>query len=344
MQYRHRIGSIKRIADYLLARGVAPADLLQRLGLPSTLLLHEDMWVNRRDSLQLAHDIARVLSDPLAGLHISELIQFSDYGYWGDGIMTAGTVKESIAFACRQIERIETGTRITPLWGSGNVRLRVSFEGTPEADPRQHLEAALLTMRQLLDLAAEPVPARARLPRTCVPRTGMERLLGPDLEFGGEFAELELDSDVLALPLRPPTDTEKRRFRTEQTTSSVNDTARGVLRVLKVLLSEDEPPTARAVSNQLGMNLRTMQRHLTAWGVSFEEILDQLRYGAALSHLRGGELRITDIAVQLGYSDSAHFTRAFRRWTGASPKQAQRKLLKQRDDPSKPLHWGMALS
>ncbi|MGK7754318.1 MULTISPECIES: helix-turn-helix domain-containing protein [unclassified Roseovarius] len=29
--------------------------------------------------------------------------------------------------------------------------------------------------------------------------------------------------------------------------------------------------------------------------------------------------RVTDIAQRLGYSDAAHFSRAFRRWTGTTP-------------------------
>ncbi len=341
--HRHRIGSIKRIGDYLLARGVAPADLLRRLELPTTLLLHEDLWVDRRDSLRLAEEISKSIGDPLAGLHISELIRFSDYGYWGEAIMAAETVGDAIAIAARQIGRIETGTRITLLREPRTARLRVSFDGHLEANPQQHLEADLLTLRQLLDLAAEPVPAMARLPRSSAPGTDIERLLGPDLAFSGEFAELEFDPDVLHLSLRPTRPAEPRRFRTRTGSSCINDTARAVLRMLRESLGEDGQPTARAVAGQLDMNLRTMQRHLTAWGVSFEEILDQLRYRTALKHLRRNQLRITDIAFQLGYSDAAHFTRAFRRWTGVPPKQAQRLLMDKRDDPSGPLHWEATL-
>lgn len=337
MQYRHRIGSIKRIGDYLLARGVAPADLLRRLQLPTTLLLHEDLWVDRHDSLRLAEDIATTLDDPLAGLHIAELIQFPDYGYWGDGILAAQRVEDAIAFAARHIGRIETGTRITLLRESGHARLRIDFIGPVEANPRQHLEADLLTLRQLLDLAAEPVPARARLPRSAVSHSELERLLGPDLDLSSESAELVFDSDALHLPLaaapRAP------RPGSQRSGPTVNETARGVLAVVRELLGEDARPTARTVAAQLGLNLRTMQRHLAAWGVSFEEILDQLRYRTALSHLRSGDLRITDIAFQLGYSDSAHFTRAFRRWAGMAPRQAQRVLAKIADNPATPLHW-----
>jgi len=44
----------------------------------------------------------------------------------------------------------------------------------------------------------------------------------------------------------------------------------------------------------------------------------------AVTMLRDSDLSITEIAIQLGYSDSAHFTRAFRRWTCVAPSKYRR--------------------
>ena len=70
------------------------------------------------------------------------------------------------------------------------------------------------------------------------------------------------------------------------------------------------------------MNLRTMQRHLGAWGVTFEQLLEDLRLHHALIGLQEERLSVTDVAFHLGYSDAAHFTRAFRRWTGTAPRES----------------------
>ncbi|MEN8801245.1 MAG: helix-turn-helix transcriptional regulator, partial [Thiogranum sp.] len=65
---------------------------------------------------------------------------------------------------------------------------------------------------------------------------------------------------------------------------------------------------------------RSLQRRLTESGTRYSEILEQARFDAASELLKGTELKVTDVAHQLGYSDSAHFSRAFKRIAGVSPR------------------------
>ncbi len=51
------------------------------------------------------------------------------------------------------------------------------------------------------------------------------------------------------------------------------------------------------------------------------EIVDQARFQAATRLLADAEIRITDIGMALGYADSAHFSRAFKRWAGVTPRE-----------------------
>ena len=62
----------------------------------------------------------------------------------------------------------------------------------------------------------------------------------------------------------------------------------------------------------------SLERRLDGWGVPYKALLDQVRQARAVELLRTGRHSMTDIALLLGYSENAHFTRAFRRWTGMS--------------------------
>ena len=81
-----------------------------------------------------------------------------------------------------------------------------------------------------------------------------------------------------------------------------------------------ERPCALAVASMLGITLRTMQRNLMAWGTTFEELLTEFLMLHAAYQLRVEQHSVTDVAFDLGYSDSGHFTRAFKRWTGNTPR------------------------
>jgi AraC-like DNA-binding protein len=59
--------------------------------------------------------------------------------------------------------------------------------------------------------------------------------------------------------------------------------------------------------------------HLRQSGLSFSNLIQQARFEIACSLLEDPDLRLADIAFDIGYSDPAHFTGAFRCWAGVTP-------------------------
>lgn len=78
-------------------------------------------------------------------------------------------------------------------------------------------------------------------------------------------------------------------------------------------------PTLAELAQILNVTPRTLDRHLKAEGFRFRGLSNEVRRENAIRLLRESDLSITRIALELGYSDAANFTRAFRRATGASP-------------------------
>jgi AraC-like DNA-binding protein len=75
------------------------------------------------------------------------------------------------------------------------------------------------------------------------------------------------------------------------------------------------------VARLLHMHSRTLNRRLKAEGTTFQKLLDEVRFDAACQLLDTARIPIAEIAVSLGYSDPAAFSRAFRRWSGVTPLQ-----------------------
>jgi AraC-like DNA-binding protein len=97
-----------------------------------------------------------------------------------------------------------------------------------------------------------------------------------------------------------------------------------VERHLEPLLSSGEIGIDR-VARELGYSRQTLYRRLKAEGVTFEQLLDALRRRLAIRFVRDEGLSVKDAAWRLGFSDPAAFSRAFKRWTGSSPRDMRRR-------------------
>lgn len=98
-------------------------------------------------------------------------------------------------------------------------------------------------------------------------------------------------------------------------------------RLRKALLKALQSGQANSafVAQQLNVSERTLFRRLQQYGFSFKQILMQTRTELAKKHLQAGQLTLAEIALLLGYSEQSAFNRAFKRETGLTPRQFQRR-------------------
>ncbi len=80
------------------------------------------------------------------------------------------------------------------------------------------------------------------------------------------------------------------------------------------------------IAEIVGISKRTLNRLLQKEQTTYKEILAKTRYEIAVKKLAYSSASITEIAFDLGYSEPAHFTRAFKKWTVFSPSQFRRML------------------
>ena len=74
------------------------------------------------------------------------------------------------------------------------------------------------------------------------------------------------------------------------------------------------------------LSVRTLQRRLKVNDLKFNDLLCQAKFDHAKERLHDMQTPIKEIAKSLGYSDAAHFTRAFHQWSGLSPTDFRKEI------------------
>jgi len=86
-------------------------------------------------------------------------------------------------------------------------------------------------------------------------------------------------------------------------------------------------PTLTAVAAAVGVSRRTLQRRIGDLNSSHSSLVDNVRLELARQLLDDRHAKIAQIADRTGFANPSGFSRAFRRWTGFSPRSYRVALL-----------------
>jgi AraC-like DNA-binding protein len=95
-----------------------------------------------------------------------------------------------------------------------------------------------------------------------------------------------------------------------------------VARVNKLIKANvaEEFPDFEWVAGQLHTTTGTLRRRLREEGTSYQQLKDDLRRDTAIFNLSKGAMSIEAVAASVGFSEPTSFFRAFKRWTGVTPR------------------------
>jgi AraC-like DNA-binding protein len=104
-------------------------------------------------------------------------------------------------------------------------------------------------------------------------------------------------------------------------------TTRGKVESLLMPILHTGNASIDLIAGKMALSRQTLFRKLKTEGVTFEKVLDELRHKLALDYLRGKKVSVNETAYLVGFSDPAAFSRAFKRWTGKSPRAMRASAL-----------------
>ena len=89
---------------------------------------------------------------------------------------------------------------------------------------------------------------------------------------------------------------------------------------------DQHEPSIDKVSSRLNMSKQTLYRKLKIEGICFQQLVESVRFDKARQLLGQSTLNTSEIALMLGFSELSAFSRAFKRWSGMSPKEFRENL------------------
>jgi AraC-like DNA-binding protein len=78
-----------------------------------------------------------------------------------------------------------------------------------------------------------------------------------------------------------------------------------------------------AIAKRLGMSTRSLQRRLAEEQTGYNDLLAEVREEFAKRYLARGTLTASEVAYLIGFTEPPAFFKAFKRWTGLTPREFQ---------------------
>lgn len=296
--------------------------LISHQGISESDLVHGDRQVPiswfREVYPDLDHEAATML-----GLAFADQAQLTSFGPLSLPLVSAGSVAE--VFELLRFLPIISGA-LRPQFHQGRLSLTVGLTGHTGDDTLDCLVisyggAALLRLLDVLTGGLPDVRLHVSWEPPRVPREGAD-LLGGRLIFAAHASFIDVPLETLQTPCQFPDPVAYRLAITElRRTLERRSSAVSFTESVRRLLEEENPGrgSSHNVAARLGISASTLKRRLGDEGTTFRNVRQSLLRERAIVRLLDQSLTTSQIAKDLGYSDTANFSHAFKRWTGQSP-------------------------
>jgi len=342
----HKASSKNNIWDF--RRGIATARVLTQLGFDhgvsvDTMLMHTGITrallddpqgeIEALQEVQLIRNLTEALPHlPTLGLTAGTRYHVTTYGLWGFALMSSPNLGSAVGMASRMLNLTFslTANRVEAV----GQQIMVSYQTDHlPPDVRQFItdrdRAAAITLQR--EVLGQPLPYRAIHMRRPEPPPEVAQayteLFGIRPLFGQAQDSGLFDAAVMKQPL-PEANSHTAQLCEQMCRKLVEarQTRTGVAASVRdrLLRTPGHIPDMEVIATEMRITSRTLRRHLTAEGVTFRALLEEVRSTLAEELMARASLTHGEIAERLGYADVTTFIEAFRRWKGVPPSTFRR--------------------
>ncbi len=319
-----RVGSVSVLLVRPVVAALGSAALAELWGatdLTPQLLADDDARIT---AAQFCVAWGQLAPEPAVALRIADALPAGAFGIVEYVCRSAPTVGEALRRWVRYLNLLDDAVVVGLASEGERALLRVEVESEAPA-PASHELCFALVAKYARELSAQPlriagVEFTHRAPAEVAPYRAW---FDAPVRFGAETTQLIFTTASLAAPLvssDPSLLAILTRAADELERAAPQDptlTAQ-VKRALRTALRGDDA-SIDSVAKQLGMTSRSLQRRLRDEATSFNAVREQTRRELATRYL-DEKLSIAEVSFLLGFSEPSAFFRAYKRWTGETPR------------------------
>lgn len=325
---------LQNAINHLHAMGLQREDLLRGTQFSSVVALNSTL--NSRNSTDVIahHELLRLFAnalalskDPAVGIRFGLRTGIGAYGTLGFAMVSAPTDLHAVSLALKY-QRLLVGSLLkVSLSIENSVGVIVLEDAIKDVSVRRFYLEQLCAGFMAFNTAMTGKPAVLRSLELAYPAPDYVDVYGEvfacPLRFDAARTQIFFDCGVLSttLPNSDPLTFEACERICDQIMQQFEQEKSVTNRIRQFLITRwPELPSMDSIARSLNYDVRTLRRHLLDEGSSFRDVKDGVRKNIALEYLQQTQMSIDEIALAVGFSDSATFRRAFRRWTGNYPR------------------------
>jgi AraC-like DNA-binding protein len=330
------IGNLTRLASARVqGAGIKLEPLVLEAGLSLQQIKDRSARIAVQRQIRFLDQAAGALKDDLLGFHLARDCDIRELGLLYYVVASSQTLGDGLRRLSRYTSVVNESVVLKYIEGS-DVRIIIDYVGIPRHSDRHQIATCLTIVVRLCRhiTARRLVPIRIKIAHG--PDGEFSELatyLGCEIEFNATGDEIVFAGAVSSLPVLSAdpylsdlliAQCEEAMAQRSATRSTLELTVKNAI---APVLPHGEAVVGR-IARHLGMSDRTLSRRLASEGLTFTAILETLRQELAGKYLSDPALPIFRIAWLLGYQEESAFRHAFKRWTGAPPREARNRAAR----------------
>jgi AraC-like DNA-binding protein len=316
------------LLDLARQRGVATPDLLEGTSLQESSLASIGARVDDNDFTRIIENAYRLTGDRALGLHLGARLNLSAHATVGQAFMTCENLEQVLNFLLKYYRILAPALELKYVQKDGRCWL-IPETTDPAVTPEfgHELLFATIVFNLKLLVGNSDIQLRVELPYPEPDYVDEYRTqFGEELFFSARQGSLSFEESWLDAPLPSSNpallalyEQECQRLLEDLVEQDqLRDQTTQLLRKL-----EGHYPQMPRVAEMLNMSPRTYRRRLAEEGISFQQLLDNVRTEHATHYLTTTTLPLASIAYIVGFNDVSNFRRAYIKWTGTTPREAR---------------------